>query len=82
MASRQELIRAIDLALAGQWDEAHKLVQMHEDDARAKHIHAVLHLQEGDETNAAYWFQRAGVERPRQLAPEDQLVMVREELSK
>jgi phosphodiesterase/alkaline phosphatase D-like protein len=58
MASRQELTRATELALAGDWAGAHAIVQAHEDDATANWIHAVLHKIEGDEGNARYWYRR------------------------
>jgi hypothetical protein len=53
-----ELLRAIDLALAGDWNAAHQLVQQYEDGAAAW-IHAVLHKMEGDLGNARYWYRRA-----------------------
>ena len=56
---KHELLRAVDLALAGQWDAAHQLVQQYEDDATAAWIHAVLHKIEGDLGNARYWYHRA-----------------------
>jgi hypothetical protein len=58
MAERQELIRAVDLAISGDWHAAHKMVQEHEDDATACWIHAVLHKMEGDESNSRYWYRR------------------------
>lgn len=58
MAIRQELIRATELAIAGDWERAHVIVQAHEDDATANWIHAVLHKIEGDEGNARYWYRR------------------------
>jgi hypothetical protein len=58
MAERQDLIRAIDLAISGDWHGAHYIVQEHEDDATACWIHAVLHKIEGDEGNSRYWYQR------------------------
>jgi hypothetical protein len=60
VASRQDLIRAADLAIAGDWKGAHEIVQVHEDDAMACWIHAVLHKIEGDAGNARYWYRRAG----------------------
>lgn len=39
----RDLIKAVELALAGEWDAAHQLVQHYEDDATAAWIHAVLH---------------------------------------
>jgi hypothetical protein len=58
-SANNELLRAIDLALAGDWGAAHELVQQH-DDAAAAWIHAVLHKMEGDLGNARYWYRRAG----------------------
>jgi hypothetical protein len=55
-----ELLRAVELALAGDWDAAHQLVQQHEEDATASWIHAVPHKMEGDLSNSRYWYRRAG----------------------
>ena len=60
MADRQDMIRAVDLAIAGDWDGAHKIVQEDEDDPTSCWIHAVLHKIEGDAGNARYWYRRAG----------------------
>ena len=57
---RDDLIRAVELALAGEWEAAHGLVQEHEGDATASWIHAVLHKIEGDSANSRYWYRRAG----------------------
>ncbi|MCE2727935.1 MAG: hypothetical protein LW698_14355 [Planctomycetaceae bacterium] len=54
------LLRAIDLAAAGAWDDAHGIVQQDEADPTAAWIHAVLHKIEGDAGNARYWYRRAG----------------------
>ena len=59
MAGRQEeLIRAVDLAAAGDWAAAHDIAQRHEGDARADWLHAVLHKLEGDAGNSHYWYRR------------------------
>ena len=50
--TRPELVRAADLAIAGDWDGAHKIVQEDEQDATSCWIHAVLHKIEGDADNA------------------------------
>jgi hypothetical protein len=60
MASRQDLIGAVELAMTGDWKAAHEAVQKHEDDATACWIHAVLHKIEGDAANSRYWYGRAG----------------------
>ncbi len=54
-----ELLRAVELALAEDWDAAHQIVQQHEDDQTASWIHAVLHKLEGDMSNSRYWYRRA-----------------------
>ena len=60
MADRQDMIRAVDLAIAGDWNGAHAIVQADEEDATSCWIHAVLHKIEGDAGNARYWYRRAG----------------------
>lgn len=57
---REDLIRAVDLAIAGEWDAAHRIVQHHETDLLACWLHAVLHKIEPDEANARYWYRRSG----------------------
>jgi hypothetical protein len=75
-----ELLRAVDLALAGDWHAAHDLVQQHEDDPTASWIHAVLHKMEGDLSNSRYWYRRAG--HPDRIAaePRTELADIRAEL--
>jgi len=58
-AQNTELLKAIDLALTGDWDAAHQIVQQHEDNEIAAWIHAVLHKKEGDLGNARYWYRHA-----------------------
>ena len=56
----QELLEAVDLALAGKWDAAHQIVQQYDAETTAAWIHAVLHKMEGDQDNSRYWYRRAG----------------------
>ncbi len=53
-----DLLKAIDAALAGDWDRAHKIVQQDEDDPLFCWVHAVLHKIEGDAGNSRYWYSR------------------------
>jgi hypothetical protein len=76
----QELIQAIDLALAGEWDQAHEIVQNIEDKA-AYWIHAVLHKIEGDRSNSMYWYTRAGKEGQFEREAKEELHVIRRELS-
>ena len=59
LVSRADLAQACDLALSGQWEAAHAIVQRDEDDAASCWIHAVLHKIEGDDANARYWYRQA-----------------------
>lgn len=43
----------------GDWETAHRLAQS-EDDGSGAWVHAFLHRVEGDDSNAAYWYRRAG----------------------
>jgi hypothetical protein len=44
---------------AGQWTEAHNLVQQ-ADSPLAAWLHGILHVQEGDLEDAEYWYGKAG----------------------
>ena len=72
-----DLLRAIDLAAAGSWDEAHAIVQRDEADPTAAWIHAVLHKIEGDLGNARYWYRRAGRMEHMDDAPPVELTAIR-----
>jgi len=80
-ALNDDLPRAVKLALAGQWDAAHEIVQQYEDDATAAWIHAVLHKLEGDLANARYWYRQA--DRMGHVAdePRAELVAIQAELT-
>ena len=57
MASREEeLIRAVECALAGDWESAHAIAQRHEGNAAADWLHAVLHKIDGEAGNSRYWY--------------------------
>jgi len=43
----------------GDWTKAHESAQVDEGPAGAW-VHAYLHRKEGDASNAAYWYRRAG----------------------
>ncbi len=59
MSSSGSLRRAADLLAAGDWEAAHAIVQ---DDPSplAAWMHGIVHLLEGDVSNARYWYGRAG----------------------
>jgi hypothetical protein len=53
----------------GEWEKAHHLV-MDDESAEAAWVHAHLHRIEGDQSNAEYWYRRAG--KPVSELPIDQ----------
>ena len=44
----------------GNWKRAHALAQADDADPRCAWVHGYLHRKEGDLSNAAYWYRRAG----------------------
>ncbi len=60
MAVREDMIEAVERALANDWERAHALVQPHTDEPTACWIHACLHKVEKDEGNSRYWYRRSG----------------------
>ncbi len=78
MSMNEELLKAIDHALNGQWDLAHAIVQAHEVDSTAAWIHAVLHKMEGDLANSRYWYQRAGKMEHVDEEPRSELEVIRD----
>lgn len=79
-AMNDDLLKSVELALAGEWDAAHELVQQYEDDATAAWIHAVLHKTEGDPGNSRYWYQRAGRLDQINMEPRAELAAIQGEL--
>ena len=53
------LLQALWHDANGDWDQAHRLAQ-EQDDRDGAWVHAYLHRKEGDPSNAAYWYRRAG----------------------
>ena len=54
-------LRALWFEAKGDWHRAHALAQVEDGDGHAgAWVHAYLHRKEGDESNAAYWYARAG----------------------
>lgn len=56
--------QALWLAGTGQWDAAHDMCNGELPEPASSWIHAHLHRQEGDLSNANYWYSRAGETMP------------------
>ncbi|AFZ29167.1 hypothetical protein Glo7428_0572 [Gloeocapsa sp. PCC 7428] len=57
-------LQALWYANKGDWHQAHEIVQ-NANDADSAWVHAYLHRQEGDLSNARYWYQRS--QRPESI---------------
>lgn len=53
------VIQALWYAAKGDWNRAHEITQPL-DNSNGAWVHAHLHRVEGDQSNAAYWYRRAG----------------------
>lgn len=58
--ARAELQRALGHLRRGDWQAAHEIVQNDERSALACWLHGIVHLMEGDQANARYWYRAAG----------------------
>jgi len=76
MSSAGSLRRAAELLAAGDWEGAHAIVQ---DDPSplAAWMHGIVHLLEGDVSNARYWYGCAGRAFPVRGAVQAEIESVR-----
>jgi hypothetical protein len=63
---KADLAEALALLRQGDWQAAHAIVQQDEDSPLACWAHGIVHLMEGDASNARYWYREAKREFPRQ----------------
>ncbi len=80
-SDRKMLLKAIRLLEMGDWDAAHQIAQRNPD-AYGNWLHAILHKIEGDRSNAAYWYNRAGHPERIAMRAEDELKELAQELEK
>lgn len=74
-----DILRAVELTLQDQWDQAHRTVQ-NLDDRNAYWVHAILHKIEGDLDNSRYWYSRAGKMEHVDMEPTEELHLVSQQL--
>lgn len=71
--SRDELKRALALLESGDWRAAHEIVQRDEESPLSCWAHGIVHLMEGDTSNARYWYREAKRELPRTPSIADEI---------
>ncbi len=74
MKERDQVIALLE---GGDWEAAHKIVQQ-DASAHGSWAHGIVHLMEGDLDNAAYWYRRAGRERPGTGAAAQEIAALRD----
>lgn len=67
------LKKALALLQAGDWQQAHAIVQEDEDSPFAAWAHGIVHVLEGDQQNARYWYRRAKRTFPEPFSTEKEL---------
>ena len=68
--AKPELLRALALLQSGDWQAAHEIVQRDEDSPLSCWAHGIVHLMEGDASNARYWYREAKREFSSQIPEE------------
>jgi hypothetical protein len=76
---KPSLARAVDLLDAGNWQQAHEIVQ-DESSTLAAWLHGIVHTLEGDLDNARYWYRRAKREFPGAEAVKEEIGAARRAL--
>jgi hypothetical protein len=70
---KEELSKALGLMRKGDWEAAHLIVQKDEESPLACWAHGIVHLMEGDTSNARYWYREAKRAFPRQPSIPDEI---------
>ena len=70
---KDELAKALALLRKGDWEAAHRIVQRDEESPLACWAHGIVHLMEGDASNARYWYREAKREFPRAPSVEEEI---------
>ncbi len=78
--TRGELARALEHLERGDWQAAHAIVQKDEASRHACWLHGIVHLMEGDEDNARYWYRAAQRPFPNGAQIAAEISAAREEL--
>jgi hypothetical protein len=80
MVADDALRRAVNLLDAGEWQQAHEIVQQDES-TMAAWLHGIVHTLEGDLDNARYWYRRARREFPGREAVRAEIAAARQTMA-
>lgn len=71
--TQDDLVRALGFLRAGDWRAAHEIVQRDEDAPLSCWAHGIVHLMEGDTSNARYWYREAKRAFPREPTTSEEI---------
>jgi hypothetical protein len=78
---KPDLERAVEMLERGDWQAAHQIVQ--EDSSPIScWAHGIVHMLEGDTSNARYWYRQAKRPFPREASAAKEIESLRKELSR
>lgn len=80
--SKDQLERAVALLERGDWQAAHEIVQRDEDSKHSCWAHGIVHLMEGDTSNARYWYRQAKRPFSKDVSPPDEIRALKVELAR
>jgi hypothetical protein len=75
-----QLAAAVELLDRGDWKAAHQIVQRDEASPLSCWAHGIVHIMEGDLSNARYWYREAGRAFPKQVSVQDEIRALKESL--
>jgi Tfp pilus assembly protein PilF len=79
---KQSLRQALGHLEQGDWAAAHEIVQHDEESPLACWAHGIVHLMEGDTSNARYWYRAAKRAFPTDPSVKDEIAALSESLRK
>jgi hypothetical protein len=77
-----DLESAVALLEGGDWQAAHEIVQRDEGSRLSCWAHGIVHLMEGDRSNARYWYRQAKRPFPGEPSAANEIAALRKELSR
>ena len=78
MATLDDAVRLIE---DGDWQAAHTIVQK-DSSQIASWAHGIVHLMEGDRSNAGYWYRRAERDLPDDVEIESEIAALKTQLAR
>jgi Tfp pilus assembly protein PilF len=73
----QSLRAALIYLEQGDWQAAHDIVQKDEESPLACWAHGIVHLMEGDTSNARYWYRAAKRAFPNDASVQDEIAALK-----